>query len=433
MARHPPPKPATTVLPLISISPSALKECPPHFVEHSSNEVQFVDSRQTAPTSGYTVDQWAATDVRAAGVSEHGLSVSWLHPANLAGWTIDKFVVEYRIASAAASTGSREYFASGEGVATVGCLSDPSKRCVPLNVLTVAEAGNYTVRVVTHRSKTGETATTSPTAWSDYVEIVSFGQFRVWFIDKTPNANTILPSLGRTFMMVDTNRANASAQCIINSGKVNCPPKTLVSLKVFVGNSYNIRVAAQAGAQSTEISGENVVSVRYPSEGRLPAVAYDLLAKNGDIHGPGPVEYTVSGGAGTIAVSWHSGFKGAAVGTIDGYAVQYKLASASSWTSVEEGVDARKHVVTGLTDGTYEVRVRARTNGVVDNPPANYTPFSRYGMYYLRTVVVAASNTAVPEGVTDTSVRPGTGSLECSGKPRMTPHIAPPTRSRSCP
>ena len=379
-------------------------------VEHHSNEVQFVDSRQTAPTSAYTVDQWAATDVRAAGTSEQGLSISWLHPADVAGWTIDKFVVEYRIAGATTNTGSREYFASGENVATIGCLSNPSIRCVPAHILSVAEAGHYTVRVVTHRSKTGETTTTSPTAWSDYVEIVSTGQFRVWFIDNTPNPNPNIGT-GRVFMMVDTNRANASATCFILGGQINCPPRTLVSLGVSPGQSRDISVRATAGTQNTAISGDNVIKLEYPSEGRLPATSYDSLAKNGDLHGPGPVEFTASGGSGKLAVSWYKSFKASAVGDIDGYAVQYKLSSATTWTNVIKGVDDREHVITGLADGMYNVRVRAQSSGVDADAPATYTPFKRYGMYYQRNVDVAATNTAVPDPATGTFVAYGDRSL----------------------
>ena len=212
-------------------------------------------------------------------------------------------------------------------------------------------------------------------------------------------------------MMVDTNRANASATCIISGGQINCPPRTLVSLRVFAGQSRDTRATAAAGTQNTAISGDNVIKVEFPSEGRFPATAYDSLAKNGDMHGPGPVEYTVSGGAGTIAVSWYKGFKAGAVGDIDGYAVQYKLSSDTTWTNVIKGIDDREHVITGLADDTYNVRVRARSSGVVDSPPAGYTPFQRYGMYYQRNVDVAATNTAVPDPATGTFVAYGDRSL----------------------
>ena len=151
--------------------------------------------------------------------------------------------------------------------------------------------------------------------------------------------------------------------------------------------------------------------MHYHSNGKFPASAYDSLGVDGDVYGPSPVEFTASGGNGNLAVSWYKGFKAGAVGDIDGYAVQYKLTGDTTWTNVIKGVDDREHVITGLADGTYNVRVRARSSGVVDSPPAGYTAFARFGMYYQRDVEVAATNTAVPGQVTDSDFVFGDRSL----------------------
>lgn len=59
-------------------------------------------------------------------------------------------------------------------------------------------------------------------------------------------------------------------------------------------------------------------------------------------------------------------------GTIDAYVVQHRASGATSWTTTNLGETARTHTITGLTAGTWEVRVRARTVNQedTDNDPS---------------------------------------------------------------
>ena len=89
--------------------------------------------------------------------------------------------------------------------------------------------------------------------WSKSAKAVLWEEdLAAWFIDDTPNVNW---GIGRVFMMVDTNAPNASAVCKINAGNINCPPRTLVSLDVYPGGSYNISAEASADLTGFKLVG----------------------------------------------------------------------------------------------------------------------------------------------------------------------------------
>ena len=70
---------------------------------------------------------------------------------------------------------------------------------------------------------------------------------RTWLIDSTSSVNL---SIGRVFIMVESNYASTSALCDINGGTINCPPRTLVSLNINPGGLYEVTATGYFGVNN---------------------------------------------------------------------------------------------------------------------------------------------------------------------------------------
>ena len=153
-------------------------------VEHHSNEVQyqFVDPNITTPTSGYTPDAWAPVNVVVTPQVDNAAWVEWDDPdsSGLDGWSIDSYEVEYR------KLDSTDVQSAGES--SLNCGADFMSPCGDRHMAGLEAGAYYTVRVVTGRSKAGETDADSPSAWSEYFRVDGTPEYRVWFIDNTPHA-----------------------------------------------------------------------------------------------------------------------------------------------------------------------------------------------------------------------------------------------------
>ena len=147
----------------------------------------------------------------------------------------------------------------------------------------LVDDGVYAVRVVarfTDGTDTIEVISAVATQQVGYVE-----PMLAWFIDDTPNVNL---EIGRVFMMIESNRP-ASAICTINGGKINCPPRTLVSLDIDDTGTYNIKGQAlynteTVGANGITVNRNGMVGCRIPEEGtRVSGSADKLVVWWGDV------------------------------------------------------------------------------------------------------------------------------------------------------
>ena len=189
---------------------------------------------------------------------------------------------------------------------------------------------------------------------------------KVWFIDGTPNYNA---DFGRTFMMVETNRINSTAACYINGGtKINCPPRTLVSLDTHPGGSYSIRATGSAGSESF---------------GNSQVMRLENVHAEAHEGGQVPENLRVSAGADRMLVSWDRASLHANADTeaklarIDGYVIQTRHSNdgGSNWSNWAAAATIAKSdciaayggrahcekLLTGLNHQMYQVRVSLRT------------------------------------------------------------------------
>ena len=149
---------------------------------------------------------------------------------------------------------------------------------------------SYWIEVGTTGTSNGETVT----RYSTPVKAPTDEPFMVWFIDNTPTPNFLTD---RVFMMVDTNHGDSSAVCKINGGAINCPPRTLVSLDIIQGGTYNTWANAVAGG----VASERTTSTVGLSTGDTPSAANPQPYDAGMINGS-----WASGGTDTAAIGWRN-------------------------------------------------------------------------------------------------------------------------------
>ena len=189
----------------------------------------------------------------------------------------------------------------------------------------------YQARVrATHTASDGSDSTN--TGWTDWSALVATSKQPLvgWFIDDTPNYNQ---QIGRTFMMVDSTHSLASAVCVIDGGRINCPPRTLVSLDVHnPGGTSSVYTELSAGTQSSTSA-----------------------AFNGRARSAPPPPVRVSGGDGKLYVGWavpHT-LRGGGChrysGYLEGFTVQYrKQNSDDSWPAWSDANAVTKAGQAGL-------------------------------------------------------------------------------------
>ena len=267
----------------------------------------------------------------------------------------------------------------------------------------------YTARVAAKTHANNQPASAATEAWSVWAPAVRvFSEsLQVWFYDNTPNSNT---DIGRTFMLGKSNKYDASAVCRLDStgsgaGSINCPPGTLVSLATS-GQISGLHATA------THDSGSESVTT-FPLEG--PSVG-----------APPPQVVRASGGAaasdnkaatheGRILIYSSVGPSGNAPGAIAGYQIQSRRQNAdgnwpgwpTTWTN-DSNPTERFRTITGLQDGTYQVRVRSRIDNTEGNPPQVVSRHSFTSEVVTVTVNASHTKTALPRPIT---VTPGNRKL----------------------
>lgn len=324
-------------------------------------------------------DEHSPRDVRVAPHNRGDAYVEWSDPASLgSGRTLTKFVVEWTTAAGAPMTAEIDP-AAANGHRITG-LTDSSV---------------YTVRVAartTDASSNMYDAWSAPTApFTARVEPI-----QVWFTRNTP---WISASSGLLFSRVQYNIPAANTVCEFNDGGVdgtlNCPRVTLVY---------------------TEVTGDVTIRARSIVEGDITAYSSE---HESDFGGPRPVDAHASGGNGTLVIVWgnfgepgHGG-----IGTHDAWVVQHRQQNTDgTWPSWPSGhviadATARSHTFTGLANGTWQVRVRARSANEEDHDGDSNTPdqtVHRLGFTSeIRTVTLAAGNAAKPGRPTAVTAKPG--------------------------
>ena len=236
------------------------------------------------------------------------------------------------------------------------------------------------------------------------------GPLQVWFIEDTP-----LLVGTKVFMKVATNKGGG-AICYIDDGidtadktnRINCPVGTLVSLD-HPGGSFPVWADACFGASidlgciggETARTSTHEVVVGGPT---APALAW------------------ASGGNGKLLVGWDASPK-PQTGNINAYIVESRQRKAdgtypdwtetASVTTTEKAAGDREHTYTGLANGTWQVRVRAR-NDAGDTDAATHILGTTSEV---RTVTLAAANTNLPGVPTFAAVTPGSGTLVVTWQP----------------
>ena len=207
-------------------------------------------------------------------------------------------------------------------------------------------------------------------AWSKAVQAPA-DPLQVWFTehDGTPNPTF---TTGKVWMNTAANISldgpGDSVTCSIAQGRpdtstdtfnevVSCPPGTLLSLDEPTTYSTFPRFPLWAIASSTSAPAQRAHS------GTHEAAA----------DGPWAPEVWASGGNGRLKVVWTEvEANDYQIGAINGYIVQRRNLDDnggwSAWTDTVKAATDRSHTFTGLADATYQVRVRAKTDGDDGNP-----------------------------------------------------------------
>ena len=335
------------------------------------------------------VDESAPKNLNVEAANNLDLIVRWQAPSSLpANHAVTGYTVEWTPAGGSATTAEvesdhREHYIAG-----------------------LTEGAAYTARVaakITDSTDAGNPV--QSTAWSVTSPAATIWQEPIqgWLIDGKPNFNS-----GRIFITSDDNMINSAAFCSFKriegsgnngTGTINCPPRTLVSLDASTGANhvFEVSVTAEAGSNSSTTTFEGQVGG--------PAASIAGVGLKGTLA-------LASGGNARLVVGWTRISSLAATGTVDAVVVETRRQNPdgswpSTWTqTVIEGVLADvatgTHTLANQHFGTYQVRVRGRTDG--DDGDANTTDVPRLGFTSpTRTVTVDAGNTNAPDSPTAVS------------------------------
>ena len=308
-----------------------------HGVIHNSNSATVMVLQDAA--AGMAVGR--PENVRAEiHPMEHGLFVWWDDPLEIpAGKRVSGFYVEYQLASAKPTSSwtramrtlssvggdaprldtatalvpsDRNFLAPLRAEALKDNLQTPENEASPEVVHGVADLTKdtaYRVRVLTELTDTSDSTikTTAASAHTAPV-VVRHETVSVWWIDNTPTYN---PTIGRIFGTTDANHTNTSTVCDANGAKINCPPRTLISLNVGPG-TYTIKAIGTVERNQATTAPVRLV---IPSDtAGKNAVAGSLVSQR----------YFASGSDDTMYVRWKE--VGKAASHFESYLVQTKKA-----------------------------------------------------------------------------------------------------------
>ena len=226
-------------------------------------------------------------------------------------------------------------------------------------------ARNYWVEVGIDVTEAGVTTT----HFSNPVLVSLVNRFRVWWEtdlgsltpeeDITPYLKT---NIARIFTYVNTNKDDASSQCYLNGGDINCPPRTLTSIGASPGGKHTIFGVATTGSRVVNGPIYAVTPkwvIRWVAAFGEPYEKY--LAGDGAPPRPAsllPGVSAQSNNKGKAQVTWDEllGVSSAAA-----YKIRHRERGTDAWTTATVSNAAeRKHVLEGLThQKLYDVQVGA--------------------------------------------------------------------------
>ncbi len=318
------------------------------------------DEGATGDQAADTADANSPGNVRLYAHNNNDVWVTWDAPTVASGRTLSAYRVELRVEGATPRTLTPRNVSSG--------ASEFTSRRYRFSSLT--NGTSYTVRVAA-RTHPDDDSTMTADAWSARTASVAAWSepTQLWFVSDRPS----ITALGRVHMEVLSNKGKDSVVCQadgpdMTAAQLNCPPGVLISMDT----------TGAVTASATSLHGGST----SPSEGARG--------------GPRGFLTYASGGAGRIVIAWVS----TASSTTD-YIVQYRSGTSGAWTDVVKAATARSHTVTGLADGTYQIRARGRITRLedVDHDDDPATPKVEMTVHYLgftseiHTLTVAASNT----------------------------------------
>ncbi len=312
-----------------------------------------------------TADANSPGNVRVWADNNDGLMVTWDAAAVAAGRTLSAYVVEWKTADGTAMTKEIESDSSPS--------SEFARRLTRITGLT--NDVRYTVRVAARTHPNGQSTDTSD-AWSVRAPGVRTWSepTQLWFSERTPSY-----IIGRVYVYVVSNKNWGNVSCPISStggspNTVNCPINNLVSHAVAGTVTVNANYSLGASASSVGEVGGPHAPVVYASAGAAPS------------------DNDVNTHEGRIAVAWDAAGSTGVVGSIDAYIVQHRSGTSGAWTETIKAAGDRSHTIGSLADGTYQVRVRARSDGNDNNP--NTTDTAKLGFTSaILTVKVSAADT----------------------------------------
>ncbi len=246
-----------------------------------------------------TADANSPGSVRVWADNNDGLMVSWGAATVAAGRTLSAYVVEWTTADGTAMTKEIESGSSSS--------SEFGLRRTRITGLT--NDVRYTVRVAARSHPNGQPSNTSD-AWSVRAPGVRTWSepTQLWFANSSPNHNSVV---GRVFMQTGSNKAWGAAECSVTSkgesGTINCPDATLVSLDA--AGAITVNGSSSLGASTTSVGAAG---------GPTPPAVYASA-------GAAPSDDDANTHEGRIVVAWGAAGGTSVVGSIDAYIVQHRL------------------------------------------------------------------------------------------------------------
>ena len=307
-----------------------------------------------------TADANSPRNVRVLARNDSDLYVTWQAPASLGtGRTLQSYEVEWKKLDD-----------------TTAMTADVSDTDHQIGSLTDGE--RYVVRVGARTVDGGSNTAKAWSVWTPAVEVWS-EPTQLWFSGGTPLFNH---ATGRVFMLTSSNKVGTSTCTLDDGGEdddINCPSGTLGNTGTLVSleGSGSITVDGTVTTDTSRTKGSTTPSVGLAKSAAAP------LAR-------------ASGGNGSLYIVWKAvtinPSSGHGIGAIDAYIVQHRSGTTGAWTEVTKTATDRKHEVTGLADGTYQIRVRARDNGDDGDPMTTDTAIPGFTSEILE-VTLATSGT----------------------------------------
>ncbi len=351
--------------------------------------------------------------VQARGNNSNDIMVWWVASPAPAGKSITGYRVEWKTPGGSySSTASYDVDNTARYLLVRGAYKSNGTPVPSGKALTVDTT--YVVRVV---AKLSDGTNTSEEASEEQTVTTWTEPLKAWFIDDTPNYNS---ALARIFMMIDSNKREASGNCYINSGVINCPPRTLVNLNYY--STWGVITIEESATLATETARNHGSHVGNPRGPQYPKGIW-ASGGNGNIvvrwlkAEPGPSTFVATGHPAVGGhIVQHRTWKDVTLYTETG--TKQSIKGWTAWADVAEvGADDLSYTITGVEDGRHQVRVVGVVFG--DHDTNSGTDAKRFSGISTEPVTVWTdeSYTDTPGPVVGATVSGGGGAITVSWDP----------------